>query len=248
MVNFAVKSAAKKFFEKEFEERGEIVTGGQNRENLDFICQNVNLKNDSYILDVACGLGFLSKYLGSKYPYSRVFGVDISEKLIQEATKNNSNKNIIFRSGDSETLLFPDNYFDLITCRFAFHHFHSPIKVLREMHRILKHNGKIIIIDPLFKDLKIDRIINDIFVKVEQDLTGHVKFHNNYEFKSMAKNAGLYFLDQRFKSTSFQLGLDGFSDNFEEVPDYVKNQLFIKINGKDVFAKLPVAVNIFYKE
>ena len=97
------------------------------------------------LLDVGCGNGNLFKHFpGEKY---ELFGVDFSENMISEAKKQCGGKASFFIS-DAERLPFEDNSMDIITCNASFHHYVQPGKVLREMHRVLKKGGALIIGDP----------------------------------------------------------------------------------------------------
>ena len=52
------------------------------------------------------------------------------------------------RLGDSEELPWKDNSFDVVMCIDAFHHYPYPQKALREMHRVIRPEGHLIIADP----------------------------------------------------------------------------------------------------
>jgi ubiquinone/menaquinone biosynthesis C-methylase UbiE len=51
--------------------------------------------------------------------------------------------------GDAEQLPFPAGTFDLVSCQCSFHHMPKPQLVLREMVRVAKPEGRLVIIDPL---------------------------------------------------------------------------------------------------
>ena len=101
------------------------------------------------ILDVACGYGRLSIPLRQK-GYS-VYGIDISLNLI-DAAKDNilaSNVDIDFRLGDMRNLPYEDNFFDAVICMWtSFCHMlnkEDQIKAIREMVRVTRKNGVVIV-------------------------------------------------------------------------------------------------------
>lgn len=105
------------------------------------------LENSS-ILDFGCGLGnsaeFISKHI-KKFGYK---GVDISSKCIEKA----SSKMISgceFLQYDGLKLPFPDNTFDVVFAACVFHHIDSErhIDTLREIWRVLRGGGKVIIFE-----------------------------------------------------------------------------------------------------
>ena len=87
-------------------------------------------------LDVGCGNGDVTKLL------KNAVGVDISEKLLEEARKKSSNK---FIKAKCEDLPFDDNYFDNVLLVAVLHNLKktSRKKCLSEIHRVLKTKGKL---------------------------------------------------------------------------------------------------------
>jgi len=84
--------------------------------------------------------------------------------------------NVKFRQGDASNMPFDNDTFDFIVCTAAFKNFTKPIMALNEMYRVLKPNGKALIID-LRKDASKDSIndhvegmglnwINTLFTKL----------------------------------------------------------------------------------
>ncbi len=243
-----IKKIAKKFFETVYEKYGDIVPPGiQELDSLEFFFDKLKNKRVSNILDVACGLGFLTKYLNERFHPINIIGVDISDKLIDKAQILNKSKNIKFETADSEVLTFPDKNFDLITCRYAFHHFPSPIKVLREMKRVLNDDGEIVIIDPSFKKINNDILINNIFTKLEKDIAGHIKFYNKSEFEQFAKKVKLELVEIVYMDLNFILGLPGFCEEFQSFPDNIKEEFSVSIQGSSVHVKFPVAATFLQK-
>ena len=55
--------------------------------------------------------------------------------------------NMDFVQGDAEKLPFSDNSFDIVISRLAFHHFPNPKRCFSEMARVLKTDGKMVVID-----------------------------------------------------------------------------------------------------
>ncbi len=100
------------------------------------------------ILDVATGPGRLAFEL-SKHAH-RVTGVDITTEMLALAGRYKADhhiENTQLTLADGGALPFRKKTFDIVSCRFAFHHFLEPEKVLSEMKRVLRPQGKIIIID-----------------------------------------------------------------------------------------------------
>jgi len=92
------------------------------------------------ILDLGCGTGISTRQMVKNN--SKVFGCDIDEKMLTNASKD---KNITYIKGSAEKLPFPNQNFDLITMFAAFHWF-SNKKAMGEMRRVLKPKGVICIV------------------------------------------------------------------------------------------------------
>lgn len=111
----------------------------------DAIVEEIQKSPSGKILDVGCGNGNLFMILPEdKY---EMFGIDFSENMILES-KHNCGKRASFSVADAERLPFDDNTFDIVVCNASFHHYIHPDEVLREMHRVLRDGGKLLIGDP----------------------------------------------------------------------------------------------------
>ena len=78
---------------------------------------NLLSKPNSSILDIGCGPGNITKYLLSKKPKLKIKGIDVSEKMIKIATKNNPNEEFIIM--DSRELDSIKETFDALICGFC---------------------------------------------------------------------------------------------------------------------------------
>ena len=111
-----------------------------------------NLEN-KYILEIACGNGFYSKWVAENFLNSKIYGVDFDPNKIDLAKKNSiNNDNLNYSSGDIAHLnQFSDNYFDLIFSRASLHHLTNNLEgISKELNRVLKPNSLCIFIrEPL---------------------------------------------------------------------------------------------------
>ncbi|WP_199141045.1 bifunctional demethylmenaquinone methyltransferase/2-methoxy-6-polyprenyl-1,4-benzoquinol methylase UbiE [Pedobacter sp. ASV12] len=103
------------------------------------------------ILDVATGTGdFAFESIKILHP-DKVVGVDISEGMLEVARKKIGERNLghVFsvQLGDSEGLHFDDDTFDAITVAFGVRNYENLEKGLADMLRVLKPEGKIVILE-----------------------------------------------------------------------------------------------------
>src|SRR5262245_17704272 len=106
------------------------------------------LAGGAKVLEVAPGPGYLAIELAKLGSY-RITGLDISRSFVRIASENaaRAGVDVEFRLGDAASLPFPDQTFDFVVCRAAFKNFSDPVAALREMHRVLRDDGKALIID-----------------------------------------------------------------------------------------------------
>lgn len=110
----------------------------------------ISEKEKGMLLDVACGTGDFS-IAASKAGVQRVIGVDISDNMVEIGKKKvkelGLESRISLQSGDSEELDFGDGSFDVVTVAFGVRNFEHLEKGLKEMRRVLKSGGKVIILE-----------------------------------------------------------------------------------------------------
>jgi demethylmenaquinone methyltransferase/2-methoxy-6-polyprenyl-1,4-benzoquinol methylase len=102
------------------------------------------------ILDIATGTGdFAIEALAAKP--EKIIGVDISEGMLAKGREKIRQKKLEHKiellKGDSEKLLFTDNYFDAVIVSFGVRNFENLDKGLSDMFRVLKKGGTCIIIE-----------------------------------------------------------------------------------------------------
>lgn len=98
-------------------------------------------------LDIGCGGGTYT-YEMSKLGFTKVYALDISERMlacVREECKRREIKNVETVKGDVEAMPFKDNYFDMIVLVGVMECLPDKRKALREILRILKPRGRVII-------------------------------------------------------------------------------------------------------
>jgi demethylmenaquinone methyltransferase/2-methoxy-6-polyprenyl-1,4-benzoquinol methylase len=102
------------------------------------------------VIDIATGTGDFA-IASLKLNPDEVIGVDISSGMLEVGAKKMKNKGhdktIKMILGDSENLVFEDNYFDALTVGFGVRNFENLEKGLSEMLRVIRPGGKIVILE-----------------------------------------------------------------------------------------------------
>ena len=102
-----------------------------------------NLEGKS-VLEIGCGDGRVTSLLAQSS--CRLTAIDINERLITKASQKVSGVNFILSSG--ERISFPDSSFDVVIFTLSLHHQDSH-QALFEAKRVLKQDGKIIVVEPV---------------------------------------------------------------------------------------------------
>jgi ubiquinone/menaquinone biosynthesis C-methylase UbiE len=100
------------------------------------------------LLDIGCGTGELERSLIADYPDLKAIGVDISANMLEVARlKLAGYPNVEFHQTEAIALPFGDRSFDLVITASAFHYFDRAIDSLKEINRVLKPSGSLIVMD-----------------------------------------------------------------------------------------------------
>ena len=108
----------------------------------------VNPTPEHRVLEVATGPGYVAMTLATLT--GQVVGVDLTEALLVMAERQRQAQglhNLCFQIADAQQLPFGEGEFDIVVCRFAFHHFENASYVLREMARVCCPQGAIAVED-----------------------------------------------------------------------------------------------------
>ena len=103
------------------------------------------------ILDLACGTGDFSIAIAQKIKDCHVTAADISEGMLsvmrEKVDALGLTDKITIENGDGENLRFPDNTFDRVTIAFGIRNFEDKGKGLREMLRVLRPGGRLVLLE-----------------------------------------------------------------------------------------------------
>jgi len=120
----------------------------RNQEALDRIVLMSNAGRDDTVLDVACGPGLLVCAFAPVVKHAT--GIDITPAMLEQARALEQERglsNVSWRLGDVLPLPYDDGQFSIVSARFAFHHLLDPLEVLKEMARVCKTGGYVVVAD-----------------------------------------------------------------------------------------------------
>lgn len=173
------------------------------------------------ILDVATGTCDLAIEAAHQLKPKEIIGLDIAPEMLKIGQKKIDNKQlreiIKLEVGDSESLRFDNDYFDVVMSSFGVRNFENLEKGLSEMYRVLKPEGRILVLEfsrpRVFPFKNIFNLYFKYFVpvigklkskdpKAYQYLYESVRVFPDYEdFESVMRKVG--FRDTGFKIFTF---------------------------------------------
>ena len=147
-------------------------------------------KPEHVVLDVATGAGHTALALA---PHVReVIAYDMTEQMLAETRRGALARgltNVRTSQGIAESLPFPDRSFDIVTVRQAPHHYADVRKAIREMARVVKRGGRVVIVDSVsLEDDLLDRQWNHI-EKLRDP--SHVRNYRPSEWRAFVREAEL---------------------------------------------------------
>lgn len=102
------------------------------------------IESEDTVLECACGTGLLSAVIAPKC--RRLIATDFSEKMLKKAEKNcRAFRNITYAQADLIALSCPDGSFDKVVAGNVIHLLDNPLTALRELNRVCKDGGMLII-------------------------------------------------------------------------------------------------------
>ena len=144
-------------------------------DNIKFYINSINKEFIPHnILDIGCSIGVSTEYLYNSFNLENTTGIDLSPYFISMAKLRSKklNNKIKYYHKNAENTNFHDNSFDLVVCNFIMHELpeNATINIIKEIKRILKKNGMIVIVDLSPEVLKY-KLVNSKFRKWSFEVT-----------------------------------------------------------------------------
>lgn len=117
----------------------------QEKYELPVLRRMTTLEKIDSALEIGCGNGNGTKLIKKYFSANRIVAIDLDEKMIEIAKKNNCDPTISFHVMDASKLEFQDNTFDAIFDFGIIHHIPFWRECIWELKRVLKKDGEIIL-------------------------------------------------------------------------------------------------------
>jgi len=107
------------------------------------ILKLLDLKSGERVCDIACGSGQLSAKMVKQG--CSICGIDLNSKAINYARLINEGRDCSFFLDNAEMLPFEDRTFDKVVSACALEHFQNDDAAIKEMYRVLKNDGALVL-------------------------------------------------------------------------------------------------------
>jgi len=122
---------------------------------------HIKINPQDNILDIGCGGGKVIQQLAKYTPNGKVFGIDFSNDMVQLSKKINKEliqKGLVeIKNGNVSSLPFKDSTFDIVTAFETYYFWPNLIDDLKEIWRVLKSTGTLLITNEVYKDKKFEK-------------------------------------------------------------------------------------------
>lgn len=209
-----------------------------------YLYREANIAKSKNILDIGCGDGLITREI---YENSRsaVFGMDINPRKIP-------NKGICLIKGNCEDIPFKDKSLDVVTSSFVFLWLKNLKKSIKEIRRVLKDDGKLVILsEPSlierqeFPDIGFSKLLIDSLRELGANL--NLEKDIIYQLKENHFKVGIKKTEKSIKIEQKEEIVEEIEFLFEKkfIDDKVKKKMVEKIfECKSFTVKLPILYGI----
>lgn len=123
------------------------------------------------IVDLATGTGDLALVLQKRLPDARIVGADFSEEMLALAKAKGVRETVL---ANAMALPFADAAFDCLTISFGLRNLPDWPAALREMHRVLRPGGHVLVLEFSLPRLPILRAVYRFYLHRVTPIVGHI--------------------------------------------------------------------------
>jgi ubiquinone/menaquinone biosynthesis C-methylase UbiE len=150
------------------------------------IIKELGIKPGYHVLDIGSGTGVLLPFLiAGLGDEGKIVALDFSAEMLGQAQAKNFPPTVGFAQADVLAIPLNDNSVDLAICNSAFPHFNDKVKALKEIVRVLRNNGRVVICHTMSREM-LNRLHQSIGGIVASDL-----LPDEFQLRGLIKQAGL---------------------------------------------------------
>lgn len=207
-------------------------------EYQEYMIKRTEPESTDNLLEVAAGTCICGRAFA---PYvKQVTCLDATSAMLEVGKKEAEHtgiSNITFVKGIAEELPFLDNSFDIVISRLAFHHFVNPEEIFKEMKRVLKPGGKLVLMDMAPQKEELRTQIDEL--EQMRDFS-HVKELTTKEMRSLYEENNMELVTQELINVPVSVeGWMELTHTPEETKEVLREKIKSDIEGKSDTGFLP---------
>lgn len=176
------------------------------------------MNNNTHLLEVGSGPGYVSNLIQKKWPNAKLTTLEIDDQMIHHAKTNvEQPERVKFMEGSIDAIPMDNASVDIVFARFVFQHIEDIDLALKEIYRVLKPGGKLVIseVDP------------ELWGRVSPYEAGLEHLYQKYAYEQ-AKKGGDRFVVRRLGKMMKDAGLSAIrTDVFSYDSDELDLELFL---------------------
>jgi ubiquinone/menaquinone biosynthesis C-methylase UbiE len=183
-------------FQRPTGQLGKVIAARMNKEHYQLTSwglSHVTIKPDNTVLDVGCGGGKTINRLAEMVPQGKVYGIDYSPDMVVFAKEVNKkfieNGKVEIYEASADNTGFTTGTFDLVTACETYYFWPNLPAAFKEINRVLKSKGHLLMINEMIKDDVYDVKDAEIIQKT------HLHLFRLEEIKAMLQTAGFVTVD-----------------------------------------------------
>lgn len=195
-----------------YETMNSVISFQQHKRWRKDVMKRMNVQEGASALDVCCGTGdwsvSLAKAVGKK---GKVIGLDFSNNMLsiaKEKSRDQQLEQIEWINGNAMKLPFADDQFDYVTIGFGLRNVPDYMKVIKEMHRVVKPGGKVVCLETSQPTLIVWRQLFYFYFRFIMPLLGKLLVKSYKEYSWLQESAkdfpGRHQLKQMFLDAGFK--------------------------------------------
>jgi ubiquinone/menaquinone biosynthesis C-methylase UbiE len=130
------------------------------------------------LLDAGCGTGEVARALAAIVaPNGDVVALDHSREMIGEARARHDGSRVEYQVGDVLRLPFTAGSFSGVRCERVLQHLDDPDAAVRELVRVTRRRGRVVLIDTDWQSLVVDGLPEDLVADLQERMLGKAGVH-----------------------------------------------------------------------
>lgn len=168
------------------------------------------MRSAKKVLDVAIGTADLTIEMLRRGKAQHVTGLDLSEKMMEIGKRKTERikANVDFIHGNAQQMPFESETFDAVTCAFGCRNFLNLDEGLREMYRVLKPGGQVIILEFSYPSNPLVRALYDMYFTRVLPFVGRVVSRDKTAYTYLNKSVKSFCWGENFVQHMRQAGFD----------------------------------------